>query len=204
MNLILTAREIIRSISEALDSALNQLTVTINTWANVEHHPDGTHGDVTAESLDVSGTASVEGATTLATLHVTGTSALDGFVTVGVAGGATGLLTLEGPSTGGPELAWNQDITQRMSLAYVDSVMNPCRWHDESGGGLRLSGSGATIASGSMTATTTVGGAHLAITDGVTAPSAIVGLAQIYVDIADGDLKVIFGDGIVKTLATDS
>jgi hypothetical protein len=44
----------------------------------------------------------------------------------------------------------------------------------------------------------------LPLTDGVVAPGAIPGTAQIYVDIADGDLKVIFGDGIVKTLAIDT
>ena len=45
---------------------------------------------------------------------------------------------------------------------------------------------------------------NLALTDGVTAPSATVGYARIYVDTADGDLKVRFGDGITKTLATDT
>lgn len=44
---------------------------------------------------------------------------------------------------------------------------------------------------------------HLAITDGITAPSATAGLARIYVDTADGDLKVVFGDGTVKTIVTD-
>ena len=43
-----------------------------------------------------------------------------------------------------------------------------------------------------------------AMTDGVTAPVAIAGVALIYVDAADGDLKVKFGDGTVKTLATDT
>jgi len=38
----------------------------------------------------------------------------------------------------------------------------------------------------------------------VTAPAAIVGQAIIFVDTSDGDLKVIFGDGVVKTLATDT
>lgn len=42
------------------------------------------------------------------------------------------------------------------------------------------------------------------LVDGVTAPAAVVGTAQIYVDTADGDLKVIFGDGVIKTLATDT
>lgn len=43
-----------------------------------------------------------------------------------------------------------------------------------------------------------------ALVDGITAPSATVGLAKIFVDTADGDLKVLFGDGTVKTLATDT
>lgn len=42
------------------------------------------------------------------------------------------------------------------------------------------------------------------LTDGVTAPTTLAGNAQIYVDAADGDLKVIFGDGTVKTIVTDT
>jgi len=41
------------------------------------------------------------------------------------------------------------------------------------------------------------------LTDGVAAPGATVGQAKIYVDVADGDLKVVFGDGVVKTIVTD-
>lgn len=44
----------------------------------------------------------------------------------------------------------------------------------------------------------------LALVDGVTAPSALTGRALIYVDTADGDLKVKFADGVTKTLATDT
>lgn len=42
------------------------------------------------------------------------------------------------------------------------------------------------------------------VSDGITAPAAKGGVAQIYVDAADGDLKVKFSDGVVKTLAADS
>jgi hypothetical protein len=42
------------------------------------------------------------------------------------------------------------------------------------------------------------------LVDGITAPSAITGKALIYIDTADGDLKVKFGDGTVKTIATDT
>lgn len=48
-----------------------------------------------------------------------------------------------------------------------------------------------------------IGGAF-GIQDGVTAPTTRTGFAYIYVDSADGDLKVRFGDGVTKTLATDS
>lgn len=43
----------------------------------------------------------------------------------------------------------------------------------------------------------------LNIQDGIAAPAAIVGRALLYVDIADGDLKVKFGDGTVKTITTN-
>lgn len=45
---------------------------------------------------------------------------------------------------------------------------------------------------------------HLRIADGVTAPGTIAGVAGIYVDTSDGDLKVKFGDGTVKTIVTDT
>lgn len=45
---------------------------------------------------------------------------------------------------------------------------------------------------------------QLAITDGITAPTTAPGSAQIYVDSADGDLKIKFGDGTVKTIVTDT
>jgi hypothetical protein len=44
----------------------------------------------------------------------------------------------------------------------------------------------------------------LDITDGVSAPGVKAGFARIYVDTADGDLKVIFGDGTIKTIMTDT
>jgi hypothetical protein len=45
---------------------------------------------------------------------------------------------------------------------------------------------------------------QLVIQDGITAPSALTGFARLYVDTADGDLKIIFADGTVKTIATDT
>lgn len=44
----------------------------------------------------------------------------------------------------------------------------------------------------------------IALTDGITAPDAIAGRGIIYIDAADGDLKVKFGDGTVKTIVVDT
>lgn len=44
----------------------------------------------------------------------------------------------------------------------------------------------------------------IALVDGVSAPTAVSGLAFIYVDSADGDLKIRFGDGTTKTIVTDT
>lgn len=44
----------------------------------------------------------------------------------------------------------------------------------------------------------------MALKDGITAPATIAGQAIIYVDAADGDLKIKFGDGTVKTIVVDT
>lgn len=49
-----------------------------------------------------------------------------------------------------------------------------------------------------------VQGGVISIIDGQTAPTATSGRAKIFVDSADGDLKVIFGDGTTKTIVTDT
>ena len=45
---------------------------------------------------------------------------------------------------------------------------------------------------------------YVSIGDGITAPGAGTGQARIYVDTADGDLKVVFADGTVKTIVVDT
>ena len=44
----------------------------------------------------------------------------------------------------------------------------------------------------------------LIIKDGIAAPAAEAGFLQFYVDTADGELKIIFGDGEIRTLAAEN
>jgi hypothetical protein len=50
---------------------------------------------------------------------------------------------------------------------------------------------------------TAVSPQSLSLLDGVAAPGATPGKATLYVDTADGDLKVVFADGTIKTIATN-
>lgn len=76
------------------------------------------------------------------------------------------------------------------------------------GGGDEIITADATTKHVSIGMTTDVGmlgvDGEVAVKDGMTAPTATSGYAKIYVDGADGDLKVIFGNGFVATLAADS
>lgn len=45
---------------------------------------------------------------------------------------------------------------------------------------------------------------QVSLDDGITAPAAVSGRAIIYVDTADGNLKVRFGDGFTATIAVDA
>ena len=45
---------------------------------------------------------------------------------------------------------------------------------------------------------------ELQLGDGITAPAATAGRAKIFIDTADGDLKIIYGDGTTKTIVVDT
>lgn len=81
MKIGLGSRDIIRGIKDggqALLTELDRLVLRIRTSFHVQHKFDDTHGDVTADSIAVSGNASVGG-----TLTVTGAVSLTGDLTVG-------------------------------------------------------------------------------------------------------------------------
>jgi hypothetical protein len=73
--------------------------------------------------------------------------------------------------------------------------------------GYRSKGTGSHIFYSADGATVTArvgGGGWFGIPDGVSAPGAQAGLAVLYVDSADSDLKIVFSDGTVKTIVTDT
>jgi hypothetical protein len=95
-------------------------------------------------------------------------------------------------------LAWVYNATAAsayMALGPTNTT-NALVLHD-SGGEVKVGTSGTT---GARFA---VNGA-IALVDGMTAPTATSGFVKFYVDSADGDLKVIFGDGTIKTITTDT
>jgi hypothetical protein len=66
-------------------------------------------------------------------------------------------------------------------------------------------GVGALVCAGAGAFTKeVVAGDGLWLVDGITAPGTTAGYAKLYVDTADGDLKIRFGDGTVKTIVTDT
>jgi hypothetical protein len=79
------------------------------------------------------------------------------------------------------------------SIGWAQSASNStyCTINAENGGTVaevfRITGAGA-----------------LQIIDGITAPATRSGYASIYVDTADGDLKIKYGDGTVKTIVVDT
>lgn len=73
--------------------------------------------------------------------------------------------------------------------------------------GFSYGGTANHVALGNGGAADATGTLMLGVTslvDGVAAPGATSGRAKIYVDTADGDLKVIFGDGTIKTIVVDT
>jgi len=97
-----------------------------------------------------------------------------------------------GDGTGGfyanATLFWNFNGTLPATLGNRGAVIDRDRSFS---GGLRMT-------NGTISSDTTFG-----LIDGVTAPSTITSLAQIYIDSADGDLKIKFGDGVIKTIVVD-
>jgi hypothetical protein len=97
-------------------------------------------------------------------------------------------------------------------LSFQDSNANAWEQTQTGNQNQRLTRSGTSLvivsSDGDVRITSSTGlhlnGGSLRLVDGITAPSATAGQAKIYVDTSDGDLKVIFGDGTIKTIVVDT
>jgi hypothetical protein len=211
---------------ESIESAMRRTAAAITGGFLIQHKEDGTHTDVTADTVqvgsdpadgswggNVSGslvpTSSTQdlGATITQATNVIGDHPwrhlrLSGSVTFTpfTANGS-------GAVDGFPVLSRSErSLTLTADAGDVEFVLS-------SGGsthtftiGMGLLGltTNRAIECAALTATGDVRASHLQITDGISAPSSESGIAKIYVDTADGDLKVKFGDGTVKTIVTDT
>lgn len=66
-----------------------------------------------------------------------------------------------------------------------------------------LKSGGSTVFRASLLGVRAVTGAFI-MKDGVGTPLTVAGQAQMYVDTVDGDFKIKFGDGTIKTIVTDT
>jgi hypothetical protein len=76
--------------------------------------------------------------------------------------------------------------------AYKTSIENGTTW------------TATTGAIGTFETTVSFKTPFVKLTDGISAPATEAGRATLFVDSSDGDLKIKFGDGTVKTIVTDT
>lgn len=106
-----------------------------------------------------------------------------------------------------PALGLNRTGGEQIVLEH-NSVLGDFRVRTTNGGALttkvQLSQAGM-LSIGTTASPSTLGvNGDIALVDGMTAPTATSGFAKLYVDSADGDLKIRFGDGTTKTIVTDT
>jgi hypothetical protein len=125
----------------------------------------------------------------------------------------------------------NTGIFWRNAAAFNLAYSGTMRYEFGSGGDINVGGSGSVglfmngtnaqtandvglsrVAAGIVGVGTGAGGSIAgelrtglcSLVDGVAAPSATAGVAKLFVDTADGDLKIIFGDGTTKVISADT
>jgi hypothetical protein len=211
-----------------IESAFRRLVAGILGGWSVEHNEDGTHGTITVDGITITDDTTT-GGTIASNLVPAVTNTYDigrasteptnppyGWrklrITSGIewVGSATNILGQYIASWtmlfAGSDLTIKSNVTGQSLILDVGSV-------DISIGGSATIGPSAVSPAMNVDASLGVTGAlgvtghayanTLRIVDGVTAPSAVSGFAIFYVDTADGDLKVVFGNGTVKTIATN-
>lgn len=204
--------------AETVERALRRHSAEVGGGWDIQHNPDGTHKDVTATTITVAAGETDGNWTgslipTTATQDVGGTVARTSTVSIdrpvrnirlsgNISWGAFADAVSTAPTLtrSGGSLAFDSGATGTWAATARNGV-NSCTLTVNGLGS--VSTDGAFNAGTSVAATTHLQGSQLRITDGITAPGAQTGLATIYVDTADGDLKVVFADGTVKTIVTD-
>jgi parallel beta-helix repeat protein len=119
-------------------------------------------------------------------------------------------LNIESATTGLTVVA-NDFTTNKTGNVLNNGSGNGIGFNDTSGSGSLITDStirpsaDATVNLGSTSQRwLNVYSSKFVLTDGVSQPPTVAGHAQIFVATSDGDLKVIFGDGTVKTIVTDT
>jgi hypothetical protein len=208
---------------ESIESGFRRVTAAISAGFAREHRDDGTHTDVTTTSVTV-GTDPSDGTWNGnvggSLVPTSSTQDLGATITQGanLVGDhpwrnlrISGTITWTDYSTG--TTTTSRPVLTRtgnnLALASEGTVVfdltNGANTHTLTiGRGLSGMTTNRNVACASLSITGGGGlDTYLSITDGVTAPGGSVGLARIYVDTADGDLKVVFGDGTVKLIVAD-
>lgn len=132
MKLFLRFRSVIAGFSDALAREFDQLLEHINVWAKAEHHTDGTHATVTADSVTVTGdtfgyATGAGGAVTQATSKSTGVTlnTACGVITMNnaaLAAGAEVAFTLTNSTIAATDVPVVAIASGGTSAAYVTSV----------------------------------------------------------------------------------
>jgi hypothetical protein len=205
-----------------IEGALQKITAPITAIWSAQHKEDGTHGDVTVDTLEVTD-PDQEGNVTGSLVPTTATQDLGAVIELsGVArrvrpwrdltlsGDITWMDYADAIVTGNPIITRNgrslavscgaTGVTGSFTVTAHAGLLS----NTFSCGAGGVSSEGAVNAGTTLFAGTFAQASQLRLTDGVTAPTAVAGLAILYVDTADGDLKVVFGDGTVKTIVTDT
>ena len=97
--------------------------------------------------------------------------------------------------------------SENNTQVYIDGVYQQKDGYSVSAAVLTFSVAPPNLSTIEVMVTTTMASTDstsVILTDGVTVPATSAGFASIYIDSADGDLKIKFGDGTVKTISTDT
>jgi hypothetical protein len=81
---------------------------------------------------------------------------------------------------------------------------NVDKWYVSSGGAFMPATNDSYDVGGPSARIKNVFSRTLRIADGINSPGTEAGYATIFVDSSDGDLKVKFGDGTIRTIVTDT